>query len=114
MQSKAQALSILEEVYTACNQVFDKKICDAFLYGSFARGDQHEASDVDILLTVEEAPEALLPYRMALAHICSELGLAHDIMVSATVKSAAQFRQYAGVLPYYQNVLKEGIRYAAG
>jgi hypothetical protein len=37
--------------------------------------------------------------------------LAYDITVSVVVKPLAQFKQYAEILPYYKNVLKEGIRY---
>ena len=42
----------------------------------------------------------------------STLGLDHDITVSVHVVPLAQFRRYADFLPFYQNVLKEGIRYA--
>ena len=40
------------------------------------------------------------------------LSLDHDITVSVHVVPLAQFRRYADFLPFYQNVLKEGIRYA--
>jgi type I restriction enzyme R subunit len=36
----------------------------------------------------------------------------YDITVSVHVVPLAQFRRYADFLPFYQNVLKEGIRYA--
>jgi len=108
-----QAVLILRELYQACNAVFDKGICDAYLYGSYARGDFHEESDVDILVTVDVSPEELYPYRKQICDICNTLSLKYDILVSATVKSASQFQQYAEVLPFYSNVVKEGIRYAA-
>ena len=84
------------------------------LYGSYARGDNHEGSDIDILLTVDVSPEELRPYREAAADICSELGLEHNVMISALIEPLSQFRRYSATLPYYRSVLSEGIRYAAG
>ena len=111
MCSQDQAISILGEVYDSCSRSFDKKINDAYLYGSYARGDFHEDSDIDILLTVDANISELPAYRKALAHICSDLSLKHDVMISATVKPLAEFQKHSQVLPYYRNVLREGIRY---
>ena len=113
MYSTEKAVEIMREVCSACDAVFTKRISDAYLFGSYARGDCHAESDIDILLTVDEAPELLSAYRKQLSHICSRLSLEYDILISATVKSADQFRKYADVLPFYRNVLTEGIRYVA-
>lgn len=113
MCNQRQAIAILGEVYTSCNPIFGNAISDAYLYGSYARGDYHAESDIDILLAVDLTPEAISKLRNKLALITSELSLEHDITVSVTVKPLAQFKQYADVLPYYKNVLKEGIRYAS-
>lgn len=40
------------------------------------------------------------------------MSLEHDITVSVTVKPLEQFRRYQTALPYYRNVVREGIRYA--
>lgn len=114
MCGKNEAITIMHEVCEACDQAFEQKIHDAFLYGSYARGDNHEGSDIDILLTVDVPPEELRPYREAAAMVCSDLGLEHDVMISALIEPLSQFRRYSAALPYYRNVLREGIRYAAG
>jgi len=113
MCNQSQAIAILGEVYTSCSPVFGNAIADAYLYGSYARGDYHSESDIDILLTVDLPQEAIAKLRSRLAAIISDLSLKHDITVSVAVKPLAQFNRYADVLPYYKNVLKEGIRYAS-
>lgn len=111
MCTQNQALHILGEVYHSCNPIFQNVVEDAFLYGSYARGDQHAESDVDILLTVRMDRAEIAKYRKEIAAVASDLSLKHDITVSVTVKPLEQFRRFADVLPYYKNVLGEGIRY---
>ena len=113
MCNQSQAIVILGEVYAACNPVFGNAIKDAYLYGSYARGDYHEESDIDILLAVDLTPDMISKLRNNIGLITSDLSLKHDITVSVTVKPFSQFKQYADVLPYYKNVLVEGIRYAS-
>ena len=50
MCTQNEAVVILREVYEGCQKIFGD-IKDAYLYGSYARGDYHEESDVDILST---------------------------------------------------------------
>lgn len=113
MCDQSQAIGILGEVYSACNPVFGNAIADAWLYGSYARGDYHAESDIDILLAVELNTEEISALRNRIGYISSELSLKHDITVSVTVKPAAQFRQYSDILPFYRNIIREGIRYAS-
>ena len=113
MCDQSQALRILGEVYRACDPVFGSVLRDAYLYGSYARGDYHEESDIDILLTVDLEQPELSKYRNKIAEITSDLSLKHDITVSVTVKPLEQFQKYANVLPFYKNVIKEGIPYGA-
>ena len=113
MCDQDQAVQILGEVHRACSPVFGGLLKDAYLYGSYARGDFHAESDIDIFLTVDLEQPELSKYRNALAEITSDLSLKHDVTVSVTVKSFKQFQRYANVLPFYKNVIKEGILYGA-
>ena len=111
MCTQNEAVVILHEVYAACKAVFGE-IREAYLYGSYARGDYHDESDVDILLTVDMTQDEISDYTMDVAHISSELSLKHDITVSIAVKPSEQFERFKMMLPYYHNVVSEGIRYA--
>ena len=35
----SKALEILREVYNGCSGIYGNLLCDAYLYGSYARGD---------------------------------------------------------------------------
>ena len=109
MCTQSQALAILEEVYLQCSQRFPCAIQDAYLYGSYARGDYHAESDVDILLTVNA--DDVAPLRRMAASISSSISLERDVMVSVSLKPVAQFQKYSKSLPFYKAVMREGIRY---
>ena len=113
MCDRNQALRIFNEVYEACHPLFGGVLKEAYLYGSYARGDYHEASDIDILLAVDLDPLEIAKFRNAVAAISSDLSLKHDITVSVTMKPLEQFQKYADVLPFYKNVIKEGVRYGS-
>ena len=112
MCTRSQALDILAAVYQNCNQVYAGNIQDAILYGSYARGDNHDASDIDILITANMTQEQISSNGKALASLSSRLGLDYDTVISIQVVPLAQFNRYADYLPFYQTVLREGIRYA--
>ena len=112
MCTKNEAMIILREVYEGCLAVFGD-VKAAYLYGSYARGDYHEESDVDILLTVEQPQSVISAHRSDIAELSSDLSLEHDITVSISVKPAEQFERLIDVLPFYQNVVREGIKYAS-
>ena len=113
MCTKSEAFEILASVYASCNRISGGKIHDAILYGSYARGEQNAESDIDILLTADLSQEQIAAHRRAVSAVSSALSLEHDVTVSIHVVPLTQFQRYADFLPFYQNVLKEGIRYAS-
>ena len=108
----AKVENILKVVFEQGNKIFPCGITDAFLYGSYARNDFDDESDVDILLTVDMDYLEIAKFRSKISEIASDLSLENDVLVSIAIKPLEQFRRYSSILPYYRNVLKEGIRYA--
>ena len=112
MCNKSEALIILTEVLERSRAIFGSSLVNGYLYGSYARGDYDEESDVDILLTVDQSDENIRAQNMSLAKIDSDLSLDHNVTVSVTVKPLEQFNRYAEISPFYKNVINEGICYA--
>lgn len=110
---REDAIRILGEVYQGCSPVFPVPIHDAYLYGSYARGDYHDESDVDILLTVDMDWPEINALRSAISHVVSELCLRYDRTISVTVKPLKQFMRYRDDYPFYRNVSTEGVRYVS-
>lgn len=112
MCTKSEAMTILKEVFERSQALFGNSLVNGYLYGSYARGDYDDESDVDILLTVDRSDEDIRMHNKSLSKIDSAISLDHGVTVSVTVKSVEQFNKYADISPFYHNVISEGICYA--
>lgn len=114
MCTKNELQIILKEIAETAKETFSEKLDSVILYGSYARGDYKPESDVDIMILVRGiAPEELWKYRSAITTKSSELGLEYDLVIVPLIKDTDTFHKYLNVLPFYQNVDKEGIRIGA-
>ncbi len=98
---------ILHTVTDAARERYGMLLQCVILYGSYARGDYDEESDIDVLVLVKQAQQDPFPF----ADIAAALLLQYGVLVSIVVKDTAQFEKYKDILPYYQAIQKEGIVY---
>ena len=113
MCDKNTAIQIMNEVVERAKAMpWGDSFVDAYLFGSYARGDYDDESDIDIFLAFEKSEEEISHINDAIIHIDSDVSLEHDITVSTVVRSANYFKKYANASPLFMNILSEGIRYA--
>ena len=112
MCTRNQLNEILERVVAGSKAVFGENLHSVILFGSYARGDYDEESDVDVLILVDLSAEKLSKYRAHMDALCGELLINYGIVVSAIEKDWASYHQYANVLPFYKNIEREGVKIA--
>jgi predicted nucleotidyltransferase len=100
---------ILENISKRASDIFKEKLVSIYLYGSYARGDYDNDSDVDIMVIVNIDKKELIKYRKNIYKVAHDLGFKFDIIVSVHLQDKETFENWKGVLPYYRNVLKEGM-----
>lgn len=103
---------ILENVYQKAAAVFSGSLEAVILYGSYARGDYDAGSDVDIMIVADLKAEDTWKYRKEFAKFTSRLGLENDIVISVIIRDSETLHKYENDLPFYRNILKEGVRIA--
>jgi len=90
------------------------KLRKIILYGSYARGDYKEYSDLDIMVLASVSESEKKEYQYRIYDMTSDLGLEHDIVVSMILNDESLFINRLPVSPFYRNVLSEGVElYAA-
>ncbi len=104
--------AICQRVVDCYKKIYGDAIKGIFLYGSYARGDFDDESDIDFAAIVEGVKPEWDEKRNALIHEAGEIDLDYNIFVSTKVIPADYFDKYFPEMPYYQNILKEGKKLA--
>ena len=90
------------------------KLSKVIVYGSYARGDYHENSDVDVMVLVKLADNEIQKIVPIIYDMAYDIELEKGIHISVVVKNEEQFEYWVDTLPFYKNVSKEGIEINAG
>ena len=103
-----QAISALtEEFVSKVSQLYGSRLNKVILFGSYARGEQHEESDVDYLVVLNDEEIKSYGEINKMSPIMSDLGLKYGFWVSAIPYTNKKL--YLGDTPLGANVIQEGI-----
>ena len=108
MCTETQLSRITKAMVECYRVVYGDDIVEIVLYGSYARGDYAEDSDIDIAAVVHGSREELQEKLKVVWDVSAELGVENDIIVSPTVIPYEEFMKYKQTLPYYRNIAEEG------
>ena len=107
MCTKNELNSILQKLTQIYRSVYGENLVQVILYGSYARGDYHTDSDVDVVAIVHGDRKTLQQQLKKVWDFSCELE--YDTILSPTVIPYEEFKQYQTILPYYRNISQEGV-----
>ena len=87
----------------------DLSISKIILYGSYARGDANDGSDIDIMILCNNDKAYVQEHERNIWHEVDHVGLDNDIMIQTVVQSEDYFDYWADALPFYKNVKNDGV-----
>jgi len=109
--------TVLDEITTkivqAAKDTLGEKLDKVILYGSYARGDYHDESDIDIMVLANVSMDELRELENDLWRIGWDLGYEHDVVVTVFFKDCETFYKFLSVEPFYKNVMEEGVMLSA-
>lgn len=100
---------VTAEVVEQVIDIVKDKIYKIYLYGSYARGDFTNESDIDIMIILDCSKEEVKAYRKQISILASRIGLKNDIEVSLLLRDKTSFENNQKILPFYQNIILEGV-----
>ncbi len=101
--------AVLHQMNNIYHAVFGSSVVKILLYGSYARGDFQKDSDIDLVAIVRGGRKELQEGLKEIWNISADLELEYDVIVSPTVIPFDEFEKYKNDLPYYRNILEEGV-----
>lgn len=105
---------ILQEFSTDLQKIFQEELRDVILYGSYARGDNTEFSDIDIMVLVSTNPEKIHTYYDAVSDLVFCYLMQYGVSISPVIKNKSHFVDWVDNLPFYRNIRNEGVAIHAG
>ena len=97
--------SFLEGILPVCNN----KLKKAVLFGSYARGDYTEESDMDVFLLIDVNDNELCNFNEPFSEWVYEIIDQYGELISLVVESVPYYKRYENSLPLFQNIKREGI-----
>ena len=103
--------SIMQEFIAQVNELLGNRIKKIILYGSYARGDFNDNSDIDIMILTDLNDDEIIEYRSKISDIAFDIEFENkfDVMLSPLLKNIDKFNYWLQALPFYMNVQKEGV-----
>ena len=108
MCTKFELQTVLKTVKNASLQLYGDKLNRIILFGSYARGDNTEESDIDIMIVLNCDTNELKRLRSLTTDMASNISLEQDVLISILLRDQKHFEDNLDFLPLYQNIAKEG------
>ena len=103
--------SLLREAVDDAKAIFKDKLVSVILFGSYARGDFDTESDIDVMIIADIHADETPQYRVELNKTAGRLSLNTESCTTFCIllQDTATFRKYQNYLPFYRNILNEGV-----
>jgi len=102
---------ILDCFVEGAKQILGEHLQKVILYGSYARGDYNESSDIDIMVLTDLNEVEIEKYKIKIVDYSWEIEWKRNfkIALSPLVKNIEKYNKRIDVVPFYRNVHKEGV-----
>lgn len=97
---------LFQKIVPAVCDIYGKNLLSIILYGSVARNEATEESDIDIALIVTSDNRKM---HKKMLDALSELDLEYNQVIAPSLILKENFDKWRDVMPYYKNIEKEGI-----
>lgn len=99
--------AIINELISGITASLSDNVVQIILYGSQARGEQQEDSDIDLAVILKRPMTNIEEDK--LSDFIVDMNLKYDRVFSVVDINEDRFLKWKGTLPFYQNVSKEGV-----
>ena len=105
---------LLDQYLGNIQKIYGSHVRKIILYGSYARGDFRQDSDIDLMILLNLSDMEIKEYRHQLSCMTYDFNMDHDLVIKPIAKSEEHFKKWVTGYPFYANINEEGVvMYAA-
>lgn len=101
--------NIICEFTKKVREILGDRLKKIILYGSYARGDYKNNSDIDIMILTDLNFEEIEKCRDEISDIAFDIELDTGIIISPVIKNIDKYNERVNIVPFFMNVQKEGV-----
>lgn len=101
--------NLIEQYVEVIKKIYGSHVRQIILYGSYARGDFREDSDIDIMILLDLSDLELKAYGNQLSYMTYDFNMDYDLDIKPIAKSESHFNKWVMNYPFYANIHKEGV-----
>ena len=106
-------LDIMQEFAKSVRKMLGNSLDSVIVYGSYARGDYSELSDIDVMLLVSLGEEEIKKISDQISDLAFDFMMKYGVDISPVITNIDHFNYWVDNLPFYRNVRDEGVRLSA-
>ena len=105
--------NIIQDFAKSVRKMLGNSLDSVIVYGSYARGDYSELSDIDVMLLVSLGEEEIKEISDQISDLAFDFMMKYGVDISPVITNIEHFNYWVDNLPYYRNVRDEGVRLSA-
>lgn len=92
-----------------CTKILGKRLKKIILYGSYARGDYNNSSDIDILVLTDYKPSQFYSVLKKISNMTYDIELDNNVILIPLINNIKTYNDEIDAIPFYSNIQKEGV-----
>ena len=109
MCSRSEVYDILARLRKGLTVLFPHENMELILFGSYARQEAQEGSDIDVMVLVNASRQEIAKRNWQVGEVASDLLLDCGVVVSPIVENRDYYHANVQLLPFFRNVQREGV-----
>jgi len=90
-------------------KIYKDNLQQVILYGSYARGDYSEDSDIDLMILLKMTDMRIKEYANELMDITYEFNVNYNLEINPIAKDKVEFEKWNENYPFYANIKRDGV-----
>ncbi len=109
MCSRAKANQIIQQMSKSVRSLFPESDPVVILFGSYARMEETDESDIDVMYLVDVPRATIAERNWQLGEAAAEVILEYGVVISPIVENKNYFQEHVDVLPFFATIQREGV-----